>query len=462
MGWYHYNRAVKNRILTYNTYGGGYYAGGLGIHLDLSWGEDDLTHPDRLGLWGISHEYGHINQIRPDIMWHGTVEVTVNIYTGWAHYQMNGFQPPHMRLEAENVVPAPGIPAIRGGRINGHLFETLINDNHVQGHDQYDVFKVLVPFWQLQVYYSLAGACRNAPPLSFDYPDTYNGIHYAHWYGTVAEMARNSQSAGMTAGELLLQFVRNTCDAVQEDLSEFFIKAGFLKPVDVTINDYGLGQVTITPQQVEQTIAYIKSKGYPEPISPVIHYASAHSMHMFREQLPLSGITGQGVTLSGNYLIAQHSTWQNAVAYETYDTDNNLIYVSISGSGDPDNQSTRIYYPANTLAVYAVGFDGQKILVYPDAPTSIAPQNIMNTLKVFPNPVLGSNQLKIELENLDEIYFATLYAIDGRRLIGINGSVEDIEKSLNQSLAVSKPGVYLFSITTSKGQSRQVKLVKGE
>jgi len=450
MGWYKYNISPKNRQLTYNEHGGGYYAGGLGVHLDLDWGPEALTDPEQLSIWGIAHEYGHINQIRPDLKWIGTTEVTNNIYTAWADYNMNHDDAPYSRLEAEVDQPAPGINSIEGGRINGAIFNTVVNGEALQGNVSSDVFKILVPFWQLQVYYQLAGASRNAPVLSFDYPSTYTGIDYAHWYGIVSEISRNTNSDGLTNGELLLNFVKNTCDAVEEDLTVFFEKTGFLKPIDREIDDYGIGQLTITQQQIDDTKAYIASKGYQQPVSPNIYYASAHSADMFKNQLPLSGVTGVGVTLNGDYLTTVHSEWHNAVAYETYDANYELIYVSISGTGDHSNQTTQIYYPANAHAVYAVGYDGQRILVYPASVLSLE-NNKLPELKVYPNPVGKGNTIQLELENATGDYAAEIVSLDGRSVFVSNGSIDNIETAINKNMNKIQSGTYILNLGNDSG-----------
>ncbi len=460
MGLFKYNRSPKNRMLTFNEHGGGYYAGGLGVHLDLDWGPEALTDPDYIGIWGIAHEYGHINQTRPDLKWIGTTEVTNNVHSAWVDYHMDNIGEDYTRLEDESVNPATGIPSITGGRINGTIYNTYINGEALQGNADYDVFKVLVPFWQLELYYSLAGASRNAPVLTFDYPGSYTGIDYARWYGTVSEVARTTPNSDQfTNGELLLNFVKNTCDAVQEDLTDFFINTGFLKPIDIPIDDYGIEQLTITQAQIDQVISEIQAHGYTQPVSPVIHYASAHSVHMFRDQLPLSGVTGIGCSLSGNYLNVQHSEWPNAVAYETYDTDNNLIYVSISGSGDPTNQMTKVYYPSNALAVFAVGFDGQKILVYPASILSVNETTEAN-LTVYPNPVGKGTELQLTLLNASGDYAAQVIDLDGRMVFSANGTIDAIETALNKNLIDLRSGTYILSLENTNKNQFKVKFVK--
>lgn len=459
MGWFKYDRSPKNRQLTYSDYGGGWWAGGMGVHLDLTWGVESVVNPDKLDLWGIPHEYGHINQMRPDLRWIGTTEVTNNIYSVWADYHMNNDNVPYSRLERERLPAAPGVNSREGGRINGAIYDYAINNEALQGAADYDVFKVLVPFWQLQLYYQLAGASRNAPILSFDYPTDYNGIHYAHWYGTVAETVRNANHSNLTHGEYLLNFVINTCDAVQEDLTDFFLKTGFLKPIDRTIDDYGVGHLKITQEQIDETIALIQSKNYTQPVSPYIHYISAHSIEAFKDQLPISGETGMGVVVNNTYLTVDHNEWKNVVAYETYNAQDQLMIVSISGTGDLSNQTTRVYYPQGAVKVYAVGFDGQKLLVYPDnlaTPTIEKDAGVV----IYPNPISKAEQLHIATDNPSLQLKGELYNLNGQLLWSSNGNIDAIEKNINSYIESNRhSGIYILKLTDNEGKTSRLKLM---
>lgn len=457
MGLFKYNRSPKNHMLTYCEYGGGYYAGGLGVHLDLGWGVPDLTDPEQIGIWGIAHEYGHINQIRPALKWIGTTEVTNNIYSSWVDHHLDNGTNHYTRLEDENVTPAAGIPSITGGRVNGAIYQTLINDLALQDTTNYDVFKVLVPFWQLNIYYSLAGASRNEPTLTFSNVSG-TGVDRAHWFGKVAEVVRTTSQSGITNGQHAMNFVKYTCDAVEENLIPFFQKAGFLTPIDVPIDDYGVGQLTITQQMIDDVIAYVESKNYDDPISPVIHYASDHSIDMYKNLQALSGITGTGFVLNGNYLTIDHAEWHNAVAYETFDANNNLIYVSISGSGDPSNQETKVYYPANALAVYAVGFDGQKILVFP-ADLSV-PENNLSGLVLYPNPIGNGSPIHLTVDSKSNSFSATIISIEGRAVVKSSGTISEIENDINHQLNEFESGTYVLTLEGSDGKMERVKFVK--
>jgi hypothetical protein len=460
MGLFKYNRSPKNRQLTYCEHGNGYYAGGLGVHLDIDWGVGALTDPNNIDTWGIAHEYGHVNQIYKGLNWVGTAEVTNNVYSQWVDYQMTNSGQQYTRLDDENVTPDTGIPSIEGGRINGAIYRTFINNYHVQDTENYDVFKVLVPFWQLSAYYSLAGAARNAPILSLSNPAGNPGIDFASWYGKVAEVVRTTDETGVTNGEHLLNFVKYTCDAVEENLIPFFQHSGFLKPIDVPIDDYGVEQLTVTQQQIDDLIAYVQGKGYQQPVSPVIHYASAHSIEMYKNQLPLSGVTGVGASLIGNYLQVQHSDWHNAVAYETYDHSGNLIYVSISGTGDPSNQLTKVYYPFNALAVYAVGFDGQKILVYPASILDTKENTKSSSLVMYPNPVGNGASIHLRVDGEQGDYSGSVHTLDGRLMTTVDGSISQIEQQLNKAVSGFSGGAYLLNLTNEAGKQSRIKFVK--
>ncbi|KUJ53069.1 M60 family metallopeptidase [Chryseobacterium sp. JAH] len=462
MGLYKYNLVPKNRMFSYSNNGGGWYAGGLGINMDSDWGEESLADINQLSLWGLAHEFGHINQIRPDLKWIGTTEVTNNMHSTWVDYHMNTQNDGMSRLERESVEPATGMNSLAGGRINGAILNTSINQEALQGNANIDVFKVLVPFWQLELYYQLAGASRNAPILSFNYPASYTGVDYAHWFGMVANIARNYNASGVSNGELLLNFVKNTCAVVQEDLTDFFTKTGFLKPINRAIDDYGIGQLTITQAQVDATIAFIQAQNYQTPVSPVMHYISARSIAAFRDQLPLNGQTGQGVTLSNNYLTVQHSVWQNAVAYETFNANNEIIYISVSGTGDITNQTTKVYYPSNAVAVYAVGYNGQKILVYPTSVLSITEMETSNSeLVVYPNPIKQNELIHIKLKNASGNYSVNIFGTDGKIILSSNGNLEAIENKINTEIANYPSGIYYLSLKDTKGNAfKTIKIIK--
>ncbi len=462
LGMYKYpERNVKNRQLALSGFSGGWYAGGLGIHLDLTWGVNSVTNPDQLGLWGIAHEFGHVNQVRPGITWHGTVEVTVNIYSTWVDYHMNYGGNPFTRLESEEIRPTGDLDPVSGGRINAHIYDTGIREKALKEAEPYDVFKVLVPFWQLQLYYQLGGAARNAPVLSFDDPPAdYDGVDYANFYAKVAKMASESDLSDLSPGELQLNFVKMVCDAVEEDLTDFFIQTGFLRPINTVIDDYGERDFIITQAEVDEAIDYIKSRGYDKPVSPVLHYISAHSLNAFKNQLEMTGESGEGVSLIAETIIVDHEVWQNAVAYETYDEDENLIHVSISGTGDPGNQTTTVPFPQNAATVYAVGFDGERKRVYPAEPTSVENLQPIQTLTISPNPVGTNDVFEIKMDDERGTFRLELFSTEGRLIMAHQGDIDQLNARMQQQVEQMTSGMYLLRLRDQEGGYWEAKVVR--
>lgn len=483
MGFFKFNKNFKNRQLVYTESSGGWFAGGLGVHLDLSWGLSNSTSATGFSLWGVTHELGHINQIRPGLNWIGTTEITNNLYSLWAYYNLysptgtNRFT----RLEGE-IADQTAFPKVAGNRFGEIIIQTQINGNNIM--DQFGTnyanptdayFRSLVPFWQLELYYQLAGASKGAPTLAFDSDMSdeeiqsptapVSGIDYAHWLAIVAEKVRTTDESQLTQGQLVMNFVKNTCDAVQEDLTDFFTNTGFLKPINATLSDYTTDQLTITQSMIDDTKAYILMKGYTKPVSPVINYLSANSLNAYKNLLPVSGVTGIGVQLinnaQGRFLLVNNSQWSNAVAFETYDTNNQLISVSIVGTGDTTLANTYVDFPSNAVKVYAVGYDGQKILVYPTNMLGVndIKVNNNNNIIIYPNPLKNGQKLVIDIKNSKENLKAEVYDMTGKLFISVKGSLKGINEEINNQMQNLKTGIYIISINdgTNKYQSKIIK-----
>lgn len=450
MGLYRYNYNIRNRMFGESGTGGGYYAGGQGIHLDLTWGPASIAQADRLDMWGIPHEFGHVNQIRPGLRWIGTTEVTNNVYAVWANYHLNREYVPYSRLEAERF-EVNGSPSRVMNRMNGIINELYLADSHIQETKSDYPFRVLVPFWQLQLYYQLAGACRDGLPLTYEEHPTTDAIDYAHWYGYVAEKVRNTDESGMSNGRLLLNFIINACDAVQEDLTDLFIRMGMLRAVDTVIDDYGEGRLAITQEDADQVINQIRTKYAQKPISPVIHYISALTADTYRNKAKLTGKNGEGYILYQNqdkpYMEISHATWKNSVAFETYAINDTLLQSTLTGTGDLNNQKTLVPLLNGTERVYAVGYDGSKILVWPKTVSVIHTENTKK-LKVFPNPVFKNTSVHIEADGMDGICNVTIYNTSGTIVFQHTGSLITINNALDNT-TFSTSGMYYLRLNNN-------------
>lgn len=381
MGLFKYNIVPKNHMFLYTPIGGGLYASAFGAHIGIN-ANTNLDYNDLIGrsLWGRAHELGHINQVRPAFKWHGMTEVTNNLYSAYCQYLFGTAFPNSTRYEREglngpmstvyypSVIAAQYNAGIQLGKIRAQSLYEVITDN-----DRAACRVATLPFWQLLLYYSEAGALKGLPTLQQrlgGVPAPVGQADVGYWLGDFLEICRNANTSGVSDVQLMLNAIVNICDVVKEDLSDFFINAGYLRVVDKDVDDYGVKRITLTQQQIDQTVALIKSKNYPEPVSPVLNYLSTNSLEIFKSKATVSGQPTVGVTLNTNAnpelttITINASDWQNAVAFETY-AQKTLVDVAVLGTADATVNTSRVRYPTNATSVYAVGYDGTRKLVYP-------------------------------------------------------------------------------------------------
>ena len=392
LGLEKYGRQVKNRQLFYADKSGSMYAGG-----DASvCGYGDLrvlVTPDAatFDFWGVGHEWGHNNQM-PGFHWSGCGETTNNIPASWAQIHFTGNRDSqgkvtNLRLEDENT-GVNDYSGTRGGRMQTYFEEGLRKgvawqlqdgpDYHgatpvtktVMGIDadgksvgvvtttsrNYDHFVKLVPFWQLNLWGTLAGKCPDIIPMVIesirttpDYGATYN-----------------------TNGKQQINWMKLACDSAKIDLLPFFEKAGMLRPINAYIEDYGAGWNIISEEMIAALKAYVKEKGYPA-YSEEINYINGHNYHIYRDNLKLETPEriGEGCKLSGNKVTVQHSAVKNAVAFETYNAAGQLLRITMYGLGSDNAHSfTQVLYPSSNVVrenaryIMAVGYDGTRRKIY--------------------------------------------------------------------------------------------------
>ncbi len=473
MGFFKYQKDTDTKQLVYTESKGGWFAGGLGAHLDLTWGTANSTSATGLDVWGVAHELGHVNQIRPDIKWVGTTEVTNNVYSVWATYNLKkqAGKYNYLRVESETG-DVTNFPKVSGNRYGEFIKHTLINKQSFNDVKVDPFFRKLVPFWQLSLYYQLAGASKGAETLAFDkdMSDELTNkttppladVDYAHWFAYASEQARNRDSSKISSGQNSLNFAKDVADAVKEDLTEFFTNIGFFTPVNVNIDDYGVQNITITQAMIDDAKAYIKSKNYPKPVSPVIHYLNSFNVNIYKDKLALNGSTGIGAAVetnaNGTFLVVDNSKWTNAVAYETYNTKDELISVSVLGTGDVSLAKTYVDYPTDAAKVYAVGFDGKKILVYP---VNLSVDNLATKagFSITPNPIKNQSDIKITIPNAKGVYTINVYDVSGKVLVNANGNLTELNSIVNSKLKSASSGIYVITINNDTEKYSQ-KVIK--
>lgn len=342
-----------NHVMGHFSWHGYMFAGGLGagFHYDTSGTTNNPDNMRNSGAWGVAHEFGHINQVRPGLLWAGTGEVTNNIYSAWVNYCLN---PNNLRLEHENCPTLDG-KHLRGGRFDCYVNAAIVRRELWQfqsgpdsGVDKVpndhpgDHFVSVCPFWQLMLYMRVVLG---------------NEDFYPHIYSEV----RKADDSKLTHGEMRVRFFKLACDAAQLNLSRFFTEIGFLAYMNRWVKDYGSVHMTITKEMCMEAMAH--AARYPEPETDVIYYINGNNAHIFKEKAKVvKGPRFQPDAATGKFTIPAES-WKNAVAFEVYGGEDELLRVCLLGLGHQDNLSTEIICPPGAKCVKAVQWDGKRYVV---------------------------------------------------------------------------------------------------
>ena len=348
MGLKKYGRLPKNHMFGRVIWDGFMHADGIGaaFHNNTL---DKLANPSHIidNIWGIAHEFGHVNQVRPGVKWVGTSEVTNNLYSSWIQYL---YAPEKTRLEHEAV------DGVVGNRYN-YFFKYGILEGQEWGLQSKnygvkdgkwggDVFISLIPIWQLHLYYHLAGEG--------------NAWHKPYFYADVFEKVRNTDESSMSHGELQMNFIKNVCDAVEQDLSDYFIKVGMLQVIDKFCSDYTPDWKKITQDMIDETILYCSK--YPKPATDYLYYISSNTVDAYKYKRAVEGQFNQGISGTTTKTVS-HSEWKNAVVFETY-KGNELTHITVHGCGSANTTSTDVPYPSGSTRIEAVAYNGARTLVF--------------------------------------------------------------------------------------------------
>ena len=388
LGLERYGRQVKNRQLFYATTYGFMAAGGEGSYCEVNSLEAIMV-PDakRFDFWGVGHEWGHNNQETTGFKWSGCTETTNNIFASWGQIHFTG-NPHYLRLEDE-VTGIGEYSGMRGGRMQTYFEEGVRKgvpwqlqdgpDYHnakpdtinVVGYNangnftgymvtttkrNYDHFVKLSPFWQLNLWGTLAGKCPDIIPMVIE--SIRSTSNYSTQYNT--------------NGKKQINWMKLACDSAKIDLLPFFEKAGMLRPINAYIEDYNPGWNIINETMIDNLKAHVKEQGYPA-FTEEINYINGHNYHIYRDclELEVPEEIGLGCKMEGNKVKVQHSVVKNAVAFETYNTKGELLRITMYGLGSDDLHSyTQVLYPTNkdvnlsSAYIMAVGYDGTRIKIY--------------------------------------------------------------------------------------------------
>lgn len=183
--------------------------------------------------WGFSHEVGHVHQLRPYLSWGGLGETSNNIVSMYVtrSFGVKSRLTPYYQPARDSII----------GRKCSYLQDK-------------DVFRRLVPFWQLQLYF----ASEKGGYKDF-YPDLYESLRHTD----DLDPAWKEGIHNLT--EYQLNFVKKACQVSKTDLTGFFEKWGFFYVGKFDIDDYGAYTYIMTQAQVDACKAEIAAMKLPKP-----------------------------------------------------------------------------------------------------------------------------------------------------------------------------------------------------
>ena len=395
LGLERYGRQVKNRQLFFSTTYNFMAAVEEGAYCNVnSLGAIMCPDAARFDFWGVGHEWGHNNQVRTGFKWSGCGESTNNIYASWGQFHFTGKRdasghPTYLRLEDE-VTGVGEYANMRGGRMQTYFeeglrkgipwqlqdgpdyYNTQPSTKFVVGYDangkyigsvtttsrNYDHFVKLVPFWQLNLWGTVAGKCPDIIPMVIE--SIRSTKNYTTFYNT--------------NGKKQVNWIKLACDSARMNLLPFFEKAGMLRPIHAYIEDYQPGWNIITEEMIAELEAYVKEQGYPTPAEE-INYINGHNYPIYQNEAALETpeTIGKGCKANGVRVTVQHSVVKNVVAFETYNLMGELLRITMYGLGSDDAHSyTQVLFPkGDTPAeqagyIMAVGYDGTRVKIYED------------------------------------------------------------------------------------------------
>lgn len=318
------NRMFRNRMYFNVMYGENNYMYSTAYHTAYNVSTmSNLCNVDQMksNNWGPAHEVGHSNQTRPGLKWFGMTEVTNNIC---AMYIQKSYNAPSRLMTTS---PNDGY-----SNYYEHAMTLSFCNSDIFHAELGDVFDKLVPFWQLELY--------------MDYV-----LGKTDFYKDVYEYVRINPDLS-TDGERQIEFAYNCSKAAGLDLTDFFVKWGFLKPGTYKFNDtYTDGEVTVTETQINTLKNRIKTLGYSSP-QHKLEYLCDDNLEVYKKNATV--VTGTA-TRSGSKL--SMSGWQNVAVYKVCDNVGKPIFVS------PQSSFTVGGSLPNGFRVYAIAANGTETQV---------------------------------------------------------------------------------------------------
>lgn len=309
-----------------------------------------------VSIWGPAHEIGHMNQTRPGMMWIGMTECTVNIKSAYVQTtvfnhpcrvqveNMNSARPHNRYTKAWNEIIIPELPHSYGP-----------DDDKTSGQNlrKSDVFVQLIPFWQLELYFGKV--LGRTPSLQ---PGGDKGGFYPDLY----EYFRTHDSAPRPQhGHHQTEFAYAVSLISGYDMTDFFVKWGFLRPVNKVVNDYGEGRLEVSEARVAEVKKRIADLKLPKLGNIPIEYITDVNYPLFKTNPKV--VAGKYTVDNG---VVTLTGWKNVVVFEVIEKDSGkVVYV---GDGILEaSDKPKLYLPdsiqwsKDKYKVVAVSSTGERV-----------------------------------------------------------------------------------------------------
>ncbi len=351
-GLQRYNRTYRNRQLLCPTYQDAYmYA--TNEHTAYVKGTfPTVLNPTTLrgSVWGPAHEIGHIHQTAPGLLWQGMTECTVNIPSA---YVQTVLLKNECRLQIENT----GGNQTRYTRAFSHIIAKKEAHGATSVTNQgknapTDVFRKLVPFWQLQLYFGKV--LGRSPELQTDKGGFYPEV-YEHLRSNPANIQRQGSRAQdkVFNGAHQLEFVFIASKISGYNLLDFFEKWGFLTPIETFVADYDEEWLAITQDQIDALKQRVNALGLPKLQNVPLEYITDRNADLFKTKPAIQ--QGQA-TRSGNEIT--FTNWKNVVAFEVFNERGELVFVGdgVKTDGTQYDNQPYIKIDIDNLATWKSGY----------------------------------------------------------------------------------------------------------
>ena len=262
-----------------------------------TWGVESSFNAERqdFDTWCTGHEHGH--QIQGPYNLESCSESSVNLPSLLVTY-MTGFR------------------MGRGGSFKDNY--GYYQDNLVFGHR--DIGMTMRMYWNLFLYYHVAGKKKDfyptfvkslrEDPMNFAADKWIDGINHHR------------------ATKTWIHLYKKACDAAQEDLTEYFRLWGFFEPCNQThFGDYTNYYVSLTQKEIDDAIAEVKAKGYPENLQIMF----VEDRQIMRERTDIWAHTATG---NQKYRPDNGGTWRDQKTFHEWFGDVGDVLTYIDGSAN--------------------------------------------------------------------------------------------------------------------------------